>query len=150
MRSSPSNTRRAAWPAATLAGLATIVVAAQNVRSTADGVYTREQARRGEAVYANACAHCHQSDLSGGTDDDSGPALAGPRFQLRWRDKPLEALFDLVSRDMPYDKPGTLAPQAYADVLAFVLERNGAPAGASELPPDADGLKAVVFREAMK
>ena len=41
------------------------------------------------------------------------------------------------------DGPGSLSPDQYADVLAFMLEKNKFPAGKTELPADLDGLKTI-------
>ena len=37
---------------------------------------------------------------------------------------------------MPGNAPGSLDPQVYADVLAFLLEANGLPAGSRDLTPE--------------
>ena len=38
--------------------------------------------------------------------------------------KPLTALFDKIHKEMPPNKPGTLSPEASADLLAYVLQFN--------------------------
>lgn len=47
-------------------------------RSVWDGVYTEEQAKRGETVYGKECSSCHGDLLTGG---ESAPALTGGVFQ---------------------------------------------------------------------
>jgi hypothetical protein len=47
---------------------------------------------------------------------------------------------------MPQDKPSTLTAPTYVDIAAFLLERNGAPAGTDELPVDVDALNQIVIR----
>jgi len=51
-----------------------VAVAAQATRSTNEGVYTADQAKKGEATYKEQCAACHGDNLEG-----SGPMppLAG-------------------------------------------------------------------------
>ena len=44
---------------------------------------------------------------------------------------------------MPADKPGSLDGKQVADVLAFVLQKNDFPSGASEMPAESDLLKAM-------
>ena len=44
---------------------------------------------------------------------------------------------------MPQDKPGSLGRQQAADIVAYILSFNKAPAGQTELPGDADQLKTV-------
>ena len=49
---------------------------------------------------------------------------------------------------MPDDAPGSLAAESYADVIGFLLEKNGAPAGVATLPVDPDILtRTIVFTE---
>ena len=50
-------------------------------RSVWDGVYTAEQAKRGQPLYVKACGSCHAGDLSGG---ESAPPLAGGEFMSNW------------------------------------------------------------------
>ena len=44
---------------------------------------------------------------------------------------------------MPQDGPGSLSPAQYADVLAFMLNKNKFPRGRIELPADLDGLRTI-------
>jgi hypothetical protein len=44
---------------------------------------------------------------------------------------------------MPKSEPGTLTPDEYAQVLAYLLELNGMPAGDVELPPDPEAMKTI-------
>ena len=41
-----------------------------------------------------------------------------------------ERLYDYVSRTMPFDEPGTLPPEQYWNVIAYLLDANDL------LPPD--------------
>jgi mono/diheme cytochrome c family protein len=96
-------------------------------RSVLDGVYSDAQAARGEAEYSAKCARCHE-----GADVD-GPPLTGDPFVDRWREDSLESLHKFVSRNMPRDEPGKLAPALYVDLVAFLLQHNSYPAGSKEL-----------------
>ena len=113
------------------------------------GVYTEPQARRGEKVFYDDCAYCHGIDLRGG-DDPNGPPLKGPVFLRQWQGKTVEDLFHFMSETMPFDEPASLKPEEYADVISYILEANGIPAGNSELPADAAKLKAFVFGDKPK
>lgn len=53
-----------------------------------------------------------------------------------WEGAAVGQFYSLVSATMPYDGPGTLPPQQYADVVAYILSLNDFPAGDTELPPD--------------
>jgi mono/diheme cytochrome c family protein len=112
------------------------------VRSTWDGVYTDAQAKRGEAIYAERCASCHAPDLSG---MDQAPALAGAEFLTEWDGQSMNDLFERTRISMPADKPGSLERSQVADVLAFILQKNGFPGATTELPAEPGQLKAVTL-----
>jgi S-disulfanyl-L-cysteine oxidoreductase SoxD len=97
--------------------------------SVLDGVYTSQQARRGQEQFAQHCATCHRRDLGG----ISGPALIGDRFLDQWREFPLEVLVNDIRTQMPQRNPGSLPVSAYIDIAAYLLEANGLPAGQREL-----------------
>lgn len=118
-------------------------LAGQTTRSTRDGVYTDVQATRGEEAF-RACSYCHGRDLRGG-DDPPGPALKGEIFLAKWGGRPLAELFDRIVDTMPRDRPGTLEPGAYADVLAHILAANGLPSGGAELSPESGALRDIRF-----
>ena len=44
---------------------------------------------------------------------------------------------------MPTDRPAQLPVQDYLDVVSYILQENGFPAAATELPSDIDVLNAV-------
>src|SRR5262245_12084158 len=91
-------------------------------RSTADGVYSAEQAERGRGRYASTCQSCHAADLSGGV----GSALKGDQFKSAWSGLPLARLFERI-RTMPPNS-GVLQPEdAAVELLAHVLAVNGFP-----------------------
>ncbi|HTG88557.1 MAG TPA: cytochrome c [Vicinamibacterales bacterium] len=104
------------------------------------GVYTEEQAKRGEAVAAKMCTSCHGPDLTGG---EAGPALVGLEFIGNWTNLTMADFFDRVHSTMPADSPGTLTEKQTSDVAAYVLKLNKYPAGATELSSDLGALKAI-------
>ncbi len=106
-------------------------------RPAGEGVYTKQQAARGQALYAEECAKCHGENLSGG---DDSPELAGATFMSRWKGKKVGALFTLISKTMPTDDPGHLSTRQSADLTAFILSSNSFPAGPDELPNNAAAL----------
>jgi mono/diheme cytochrome c family protein len=112
-------------------------------RSVWDGVYTDEQAKRGEAVYRKGCAACHGDMLTGG---ESAPPLTGGVFQANWNGLTLGDLFDRIRKTMPLTKPGSLTRQEGADVLAFMLSINKFPAGKAELYRQSEMLKEILFQ----
>jgi mono/diheme cytochrome c family protein len=109
-------------------------------RSVLDGVYTEEQNRRGQAVYADACASCHAATLAGA---DVVPALAGADFLGKWTGATAGELFERIRTTMPQASPGSLSPQQYADILAHIFSRNRFPAGRTPLDGDLAALRMI-------
>lgn len=112
-------------------------------KAAADGVYTEAQAGRGEEAYQRACASCHMPDLRG---ESFAPALAEEPFASRWSGKTVGDLYVILQGTMPMDAPATMKPSEYADLVAFLLKKNGYPAAADELKPDVATLKTIKFR----
>lgn len=129
---------------ATLLVLATYAVALGQVpgsRTAADGVFSAAQASRGKATYAVFCAGCHADDLAGTNSGDSGaPPLKHDRFM---RGSTAGALYAKIKRSMPLDAPGTLKDTDVLELVAFLLEANGFPAGTTDLPADVNALDQV-------
>jgi mono/diheme cytochrome c family protein len=114
-------------------------------RSVWDGVYTEEQAKRGEMLYEKQCSACHGDKLAG---RESAPPLTGGAFLANWNGLPLSDLFERVRRTMPQNAPGKLSRQQNADLLAYLLSFNGFPAGKTELYRQAEMLKEIRFEAA--
>src|SRR5215510_10431034 len=103
------------------------------------GVYTTAQAERGKIVYTRHCSRCHGEDLAGRREYP----LSGERFLDRWEAHTLEHLFVLIRDSMPPDGINTVDPNDKRDIIAYVLQQNGFPAGTSELSQDVAKLAAV-------
>ena len=101
-------------------------------RIVADGIYTTGQAARGRAEYEITCAACHAEDLGGAGE---APPLVGSSFMGSWFGVTLDGMFDRVE-GMPFDAPRSLGTEAYMNILAYILEVNGFPAGADDLTPE--------------
>ncbi len=119
--------------------LAGSVVLAQEKATVWSKVYTEEQAKRGEAVYAKTCAACHGEQLIGG----NAPPLKGDEFAFLWGDKSLGELFERMKTLMPPENPDSLPKETYRDLTAFILRANGYPAGDTELPAESDPLNRI-------
>jgi mono/diheme cytochrome c family protein len=117
--------------------------AAAAERTTWDSVYTASQAARGETAYAKTCARCHGASLGGG---DESPALTGGNFLGNWNGLPLSDLQKRIKTTMPSDTVGVYDIQLVTDVIAFMLRANGYPAGAAELPKEAEPLKEIIVK----
>jgi mono/diheme cytochrome c family protein len=108
-------------------------------RSVWDGVYTEEQASRGEELYARQCASCHQGDVGG----EEATSLAGPAFLANWDGMTVGDLAERTRRTMPPNNPGRLSRQQIADILGHMLKANGFPAGKTELARETQALKQI-------
>lgn len=102
------------------------------------GVYTSAQAERGKSNFTGSCARCHLADLSGGT----GPSLKGERFITAWENENLYRLFTKIRDTMPPNFGTTLTEEAKLDVITYILQSNGFPAGPTELKINVDNLEA--------
>jgi cytochrome c len=108
-----------------------------------NGIYTAEQASRGEVLYKEQCVSCHLEDLAG---NNTYPGLVGQQFGSNWNDLDLGQLFTQIRQNMPQDKPGSLTDQQSADLIAFIFQKSEAPAGSAELPGDVEKLKVMQFK----
>ncbi len=92
-------------------------------------VYTAAQADVGRSVYAASCGSCHMPDLAGRNE---APQLAGNNFRNTWGSRSTRDLFEFIQSTMP-PTGETLSAEQYLAVTAFILQANGAPAGAQTL-----------------
>jgi cytochrome c len=140
------------------AGRARAAQAPEPKRSVMDGVYTTEQARRGRDHYRKRCVLCHLDNGQGHAavpvipgeslereGDAEAPAVAGEPFQKKWNGRTAWELFGTMASTMPVGAPRSLAPQEYADLLAFLFELNKFPAGQRELTPAREQLEAITI-----
>ncbi len=108
--------------------------AAEGARSLTIGT---EQVAEGAAVYDRSCAECHGDALEGLAHF---PALVGGRFQDTWGDRRVGDLHTYVAEQMPLSAPGTLSDEAYAAVVAHLLERNGFEPGDEPFDPSDEAV----------
>ncbi|MGD2168112.1 MAG: PQQ-binding-like beta-propeller repeat protein [Gammaproteobacteria bacterium] len=101
------------------------------------GPFTLEQAAAGLTAYRTHCASCHMADLTG--LNEARP-LAGPDFMNVWGERSAAQLLSFTRLTMPQAPaiPGSLAEQTYADIVAFVLQANGAQPGNETLTAASD------------
>lgn len=107
-----------------------------------DGAYTTDQAIRGKAGYEQNCIGCHRANDA---TVNAASRLKGDQFMHRWREDNIDSLFTLIKATMPRSKPGSLDDQIYIDIIAFLMQENGFPAGGAELTMS--GLKDVQIEE---
>jgi mono/diheme cytochrome c family protein len=106
------------------------IALSSSVRAADDsGWYTQDQATRGHQLFNNFCAQCHRPDLTGA----AGPALVGDAFRKNWNNKPLSDLFNFEHSNMPATNPGSLPEDTVWTITAYILQKNGFPAGSVAL-----------------
>ena len=137
---------RVRLPVITIAGAAALALTlvplrAQGGKTTWDGVYSQAQAEKGSTLFADRCAKCHGPDGAGA----DAPALVGSEFGLDWDGLTVSQLFERVSTTMPQDKPRSLSREEVASILAFLFQRNGFPAGSTDLTQDAAVLVQIKY-----
>jgi alcohol dehydrogenase (cytochrome c) len=94
--------------------------------------FTDQQAAAGQASYRANCAACHMPDLRG--SNEARP-LTGADFIGIWGERTVQQLVAYMQLTMPPPPatPGSLGEQAYVNIAAFLLQANGAEAGAEPL-----------------
>jgi mono/diheme cytochrome c family protein len=98
-----------------------------------DGMFTKAQAERGKAaLLKNGCNGCHGPELAG----DRGPALKGERFLTEWENGSVNRLFLKIRETMPPLNAQQVPPEDKLDIVAYLLELNGFPAGSTTLRMD--------------
>ena len=113
---------------------ATTGLATQNTvgKTIWDGVYTSEQADRGQLALQQRCTACH-------ADGEWSSAT----FINLWAGRSILTLYDNIRLTMPYNAPAGLSREQYSDIVASMLRLNGAPPGDAPLPSDIEGLQQI-------
>jgi mono/diheme cytochrome c family protein len=89
--------------------------------------YTSKQAYAGRLDYYESCAECHGAKLEG----VFGPALAGPDDNLKYQ--AVKDVYAYMAAHMPHGNPEGLPEGQYVEIMAFLMQSHGLPAGAKPL-----------------
>src|ERR1700757_842738 len=108
---------------------ALLLSASAALAGTPPALYTSAQAKAGADVYTQSCAMCHGADMKG----SAGPALLGQSFAAAGSGSTIGSVFSTIAQQMPQTAPGSLSQTQYEDVMAYILQANGYPAGGSAL-----------------
>ncbi len=106
--------------------------AEQDPTSTLDGIFTADQASRGEGLFNTHCVRCH-----------SIQEFSGPAYDTIWAGVPLSALYIRIANTMPLDQPGSLGTTEATAITAHILAENGMPSGNAELGGDVEWLTGI-------
>lgn len=115
---------------------------AQADAAAAEGLYTTDQANRGDTLYKAQCTSCHGDALDG---VGPYPPLSGDDFLSKYQGQPALNLYNMIQKLMPATSPGTLTRPQAADLLAYILSFNKFPTGKTEFPSDEDTLKKLIL-----
>jgi len=103
--------------------------------------YTLAQAAAGEAAYQQQCVACHGDNLEG---FELAPSLSGDFFTRRWGGKAVAELAAELRR-MPPEQVDGLDDRVYSNILAYLLQRNGAEAGDNPLPSEMAAMNEILI-----
>jgi nitrate/TMAO reductase-like tetraheme cytochrome c subunit len=97
--------------------------------SKAGGWYSVEQAAAGGKLFEASCSGCHGAKLQG----ISGPALSGATWHQRFGGAKLLTVWGEIKGPMAEYAGATFTTQQSLDILAYLLQQNGLPAGIQPL-----------------
>lgn len=119
----------AATPAAGSAAPVVAPATAATPSAAAGDWYSEQQAQSGADLYSKNCASCHGANLEGG----AGPSLVGASWKGMYGGKKLLKPWGDIHGPMAQLAGTTFTEQQSMDILAFLLEKNGLPAGPNGL-----------------
>jgi hypothetical protein len=115
------------WIAAVAASSTAAVETAQQ-KTTNDAVYSKTQADGAKAQFEKLCASCHPFTVAGKKKEKDVPLGEEPFFES-WTGRPLSDMISTIALTMPNDGSATVTDQEATDLVAFILQQNGYPAG---------------------
>lgn len=131
------------------------------------GVFTSAQAEAGRAAYGNTCGKCHTATLMGRKGDAGelppvsslsaayqefiGPRgyvapLAGEDFRAKWGSKTVAQLIARFQETVTVFPPEGMNDETTVNITAYILQVNGAKAGARPMTRSTDALVSSVTR----
>lgn len=120
------------WAAALTLSFGRDVTASQKKATTNDGVFTRAQADGAKAQYEKLCADCHPFTAAAKKKPNDIPLGEEPFFR-EWTGRPLSELASLIALTMPNDGSAVVTDKEALDLVAYILQKNGYPAGSKKL-----------------
>jgi hypothetical protein len=128
--------------AAAFSGAAAVVPAKQKTTSN-DGVYTKAQADGAKAQFDKLCASCHPFTVAAKKKEKDVPLGDQPFFES-WSGRPLSEMISTIALTMPNDGSAVVTDQEAIDLVAYILQQNGFPAG--DKPLTKETASAVIER----
>ena len=112
---------------------AMIAACAAPASAQSQGPFTAAQATAGAGLYQSTCAACHGADLRG---TPAAPMLAGEGFLTSWSTRSAGELFRTIKSSMPPGSATPLPDTTVGNIVAHILQTNGAQAGPQPLSVD--------------
>lgn len=97
-----------------------------------DGIYTKAQAEGAKKQFDKICADCHPFTVAAKKKPKDLPLGEEPFFE-NWAGRPLAELVTLIALTMPNDGSAVVTDQEAVDLVAYILQQNGFPAGSKPL-----------------
>jgi mono/diheme cytochrome c family protein len=110
-------------------------------KTTNDGVYTKAQAEGARAQFDKICAECHPFTVAAKKKPKDVPLGDEPFFE-NWEGRSLDAIITTIVLTMPNDGSGVVTDAEAVDLVAYILQQNGFPAGGTALTKDSAAVVA--------
>jgi hypothetical protein len=101
-------------------------------KTTNDGVYTKAQADGAKPQFDKICADCHPFTVAAKKKPKDLPLGDEPFFES-WSGRTLSEMITLIALTMPNDGSATVTDEEAANLVAYILQQNGYPAGSTPL-----------------
>lgn len=101
-------------------------------QTTNDGIYTKAQADGAKPQFEKLCAGCHPFTVAAKKKPKDLPLGDEPFFDT-WTGRPLTEMVNVIHLTMPNDGSAALSEKEALDLVAYVLQQNGYPAGSKPL-----------------
>ena len=117
---------------ASAAGVVCLWAGCAFAQSVTPAPFTQAQSDAGRKAYGESCASCHGENLEG----KGPPPLAGKDFAASsFGKRNTNDLYAYIQTSMPFCQGGSLATDVYVDIVAFILQANGAKPGSQPFTP---------------
>lgn len=101
-------------------------------KTSVDGIYTKAQADGAKAQFDKICAECHAFTVAAKKQAADLP-LGDEPFLKKWEGKTIDELVSVIVLTMPNDGSAVVTEAEALNLMAYVLQQNGMPAGTTPL-----------------
>lgn len=101
-------------------------------KTTLDAIYTKAQADGAKAQFDKICAECHAFTVAAKKQVADLPLGDEPFFK-KWEGKTIDELVSVIVLTMPNDGSAIVSDDEALNLMAYVLQQNGFPAGTAPL-----------------